>query len=146
MNPAEAPWWAGPLIAGGFTLLGGLLSQLATFFRGRRELQRRWDAELRQLYARYLLRAKLLRDSVVRYSDGQVDLPVLDDLRQVHEELELTAPESVLKSARRLYEAVTDLWAAAARDLSPLPTELFAGYVSAREAFLGAARASLVKR
>lgn len=142
---ATAPWWGVPVLAGGFTLLGVALSQLFTFLlektRAKRSEAQRWDADLRQLYARYLVEARRLRDaSVVRF-DGDPEIPDTKPFLHTHEEVELIAPDEVFAVARRFKDAVMGIWSAAAGG-KWADTALFVEYTSAWDAFSVAARKS----
>jgi hypothetical protein len=148
---ATTPWWGVSVIAGVFTVLGVLMSQLSTILLDRRRTMReqvqRWDVELRQLYARYLVEARRVRDKAVEYVDagGGGRWPDIDPFTLLFQELEIIAHDEVLHPAIELRQAMLDIWRAAVQDLS-IPNELFVEYVRTSAGFTVAARRSLGQR
>jgi hypothetical protein len=142
-----APWWGVPVLAGTMALLGVVVSQLTIllleWIRSRRERLRRWDADLRQLYASYLAGAQSLRDASVAF-DGS-GIPDVQPFLRLHEEIELIAPDEPLLKARDLKDALLNIWSAAV-SRKEAETILFANYVSAIDEFTRTARVSLGRR
>jgi hypothetical protein len=137
---STAPWWYVAALAGGFTILGGLISLLASFLSDKRRLNHddahRYDDDLRRYAASYIThmisardQLKLLRrlpesadaDEAARLSIATAREDLVSEMRgarMVLDELTIVAPVEVRDAARQFFLYVhqlrrdkeSDLW------------------------------------
>jgi hypothetical protein len=147
---ATAPWWYVAVLAGGFTILGGLLSLTFTYFSDRRKLrredQRRWDDKIVQLSARvqsicgYLLEQLLNDDSSLTRSSLDYRKQT-DELRDIGREFSLIAPKRISRTIFYVLEAsraFVDAWV-----LHEELDGVTKAVLKAQNDFLGAVRTAL---
>ncbi len=108
-TPGSAPWWGVPLLAGIFALVGVLIAQLVAYRlersrrqredqRRRAEEEQRWDKNLVELYARYLVEIRdfVTAAAVAHLADKWPDLARLD---QTFQEIRLLTRHQELAQA-----------------------------------------------
>jgi hypothetical protein len=110
----HTPWWGTPLMTGIFAFLGVLLAQGVTVFidarRGRREDDRRWHADRREIYVEFISAAY----NVVEYlrahwvaGGGTAELEQLRDvLVSSMQKIQLTATRRVVDAAVKYRDAL----------------------------------------
>lgn len=107
---AEAPWWGIPVVAGVFALLGAILTQLSTYLieRSRRQRERsdRWDQDLRDCAARFLV---LVNDEEERWEQldaGEHHEDHLNTTREAFVALQFVANDAIARAAHELMDLV----------------------------------------
>lgn len=72
LTAAEGPWWGEAAIAGGFLIIGALISLITAAIveavKSKRELSRRFDAEIREAGAAFLTKADAYWESEKEYA------------------------------------------------------------------------------
>ena len=123
------------LIAGGFTVLGALGGQLATYAQFRRQNDRRWETDVRALALRlYKSAGEVAIDNVL--SDGQVQM--FND----YEELSLLAKPPIVAAAGHLVVAAQQSQAHCQESRYPSERDM-RPYLQAQLDFKNAAREAL---
>jgi hypothetical protein len=113
-----APWWGVPLVAGLFVLFGALIALLSAFLSDRRKLrredQRQWDREIRDLYVAAMRETAVIRDgwrslrqkSALERQDMETCWEAQDRLRDIGRSMEIIGAPATITALDELQEAV----------------------------------------
>src|SRR4051812_17171888 len=113
---STAPWWGVALIAGGFSLLGVIVTQFFTQrsrkLQSKSEQERRWDQQSYDVCSRFLSAARSVMPFAVSKTEtgslktdtqDEFDLaPHLGTLEEAAADLELFAPAALKDSAKQV--------------------------------------------
>ena len=118
---ATAPWWYVAALAGGFTILGGLITLAGGYLSDRRKAERedtqRWDRDIREASARFLVECVKVqeyylpdgpRPARLSPTGDEVELTVAS-VYQTYYELTLIAPKPTRNCAYNLMVATNTI-------------------------------------
>ena len=135
LTATEGPWWGEAAIAGGFLIIGALISLITAaaveFGKSRRELARRFDADIREASAAFLAKAEAFWEADTKCqrmltlplgtgSEADKRRQTLAELRRASHDagkdvsktlqpLSFVAPDPLMAAARRHYEAIREV-------------------------------------